>query len=75
MPNSIFLVPGYGAQGGGAKDTLPCFNKDKTGAIVNSSRGIIFAYKKRGMNGEDYAEAAKEAADDMRNDLRKALWG
>ena len=45
MPNTYFLVPGYGAQGGTAKDLKPCFNEDGLGAIVNSSRGIIAAYK------------------------------
>ena len=46
MPQTLFLVPGYGAQGGGAGDVVPCFNEDGYGAIVNSSRGIIFAYQK-----------------------------
>ena len=44
MPKNYFLVPGYGAQGGGAKDILPCFNKDGLGAIVNSSRGILYTH-------------------------------
>ena len=44
MPKSYFLVPGYGAQGGGAEDVLPCFNKDGLGAVVNSSRGILYTY-------------------------------
>ncbi len=45
MPHTYFLVPGYGAQGGTAKDLKHCFNKDGLGAVVNSSRGIIAAYK------------------------------
>jgi len=63
MPNSFLLVPGYGAQGGGAEDVKPCFNEDGLGAIVNSSRGIIFAYEKTGATkkGEDYSEAARDA--------------
>jgi len=69
MPNQIFLVPGYGAQGGGAEDVKPCFHKNGTGAIVNSSRGIIFAYQKNGQPGEAYAEAAREAAIAMKKDL------
>ncbi|MCD6523338.1 MAG: orotidine-5'-phosphate decarboxylase [Candidatus Diapherotrites archaeon] len=74
MPKAIFLVPGYGAQGGGADDVLPCFNPDKRGAIVNSSRGIIFAYQRReGFTEEQYKEAARAAAEDMRDDLRRAL--
>lgn len=69
MPNQIFLVPGYGAQGGGAEDVRPCFHDNGTGAIVNSSRGIIFAYEKQGKSGEAYAEAARAAAISMKDDL------
>ena len=74
MPNSIFLVPGYGAQGGGAAEVLPCFNKDGTGAIVNNSRGIIFAYEKmEGFVEADYAKAAREATIAMKKDLESVL--
>lgn len=70
MPNSIFLVPGYGAQGGGAEDVKPCFNKDGLGAIVNSSRGIIFAYEKSDdYTEDDYAQAARAAVVAMNEDL------
>ena len=69
MPNQIFLVPGYGAQGAGADDVKASFHKNGTGAIVNSSRGIIFAYQKNGQAGEAYAEAAREAAITMKEDL------
>jgi len=69
MPNQIFLVPGYGAQGGGAQDVKPCFHKNGTGAIVNSSRGIIFAYQKEDKPEEAYAEAALAAAIAMKEDL------
>jgi len=72
MPKSIFLVPGYGAQGGSAKDILPCFNKDGLGAIVNSSRGIIFAYEKNG-RPEDFENASQEAALKMKDDINNAL--
>lgn len=72
MPNQIFLVPGYGAQGGGAEDTKPCFHKNGTGAIVNSSRGIIFAYTKDDKwKEEQFGEAAREAALVMKEDLNK----
>lgn len=71
MPNQIFLVPGYGAQGGGAEDVKPCFHENGTGAIVNSSRGIIFAYEKSGQPGEAYAEAARDAALAMKEDLSR----
>jgi len=71
MPHAIFLVPGYGAQGGGAADTKPCFHKNGTGAIVNSSRGIIFAYQKDEKYHEsNYADAARDAALKMKEDLK-----
>ncbi|MCK4327373.1 MAG: orotidine-5'-phosphate decarboxylase [Candidatus Diapherotrites archaeon] len=70
MPKTPILVPGYGAQGGGAMDTMPCFNDDGYGAIVNSSRGIIFAYQKK---GGEYDAAARDAALAMKRDLSDAL--
>jgi orotidine-5'-phosphate decarboxylase len=74
LPNAIFLVPGYGAQGGGAKDVKPCFNDDGLGAIVNSSRGIIFAYEHEDYEDtfkpEAYDEAARAATSAMINDLK-----
>jgi len=74
MPQSIFLVPGYGAQGGGAEDVKPCFNDDGLGAVVNSSRGIIFAYQKLdGFDEDSYADAARQACLNMQEDLRKVL--
>ena len=70
MPNQIFLVPGYGAQGGSAEDVRPCFHENGTGAIVNSSRGIIFAYLEGGKwNEEQYHEAARNAALKMKEEL------
>jgi len=74
MPKSIFLVPGYGAQGGGAEDVKPCFNDDGLGAVVNSSRGIIFAYQKlEGFDEKSYAEAARQACVNMKEDLERVL--
>jgi orotidine-5'-phosphate decarboxylase len=74
MPNSIFLVPGYGAQGGTAEDVKVCFNEDGLGAIVNSSRGITFAWEKSDTYTEkDYAEAAREAVIKMKEDLKGVL--
>ena len=72
MPKTYILVPGYGAQGGTAKDLLPYFNEDGLGAIVNSSRGIIAAYKqpayeKFGETG--FAEAARQAVLNMKEDI------
>lgn len=73
MPNSIFLVPGYGAQGGSSNDVKPCF-QDRKGAIVNSSRGIIFAYESLPEFSEKkYAEAAREATFKMKRDLANVL--
>ena len=72
MPKAYILVPGYGAQGGTAAELKPFFNKDGLGAIVNSSRGIIAAYKQEkyaeyGVEG--FAEAARAAVIDMKNDI------
>lgn len=74
MPNTIFLVPGYGAQGASAKEVKPCFREDGTGAIVNNSRGIIYAYEKMPDLGfERYAEAARMAVLEMKKDLETVL--
>lgn len=73
MPKSYFLVPGYGAQGGGALGVKPCFNEDGLGAIVNSSRGIICAYKKGDWKEEQFAEAARAEALRMKDDLNSVL--
>lgn len=71
MPNAFFLVPGYGAQGGGADDVKPCFNKDGLGAVVNSSRGITFAYEKLdGFSEKEYAQASRKAVQAMNEDLK-----
>ncbi len=75
MPKTYILVPGYGAQGGKAEDLAPYFNKDGLGAIVNSSRGIIAAYKLKGyekFGAEGYADASRQAVIDMREDLKQA---
>lgn len=73
MPKSYFLVPGYGAQGGGAKDVVNCFNSDGLGAIVNSSRGIMCAYKKSERPIEEFALAARDEAIRMRDELCSVL--
>lgn len=76
MPKSYILVPGYGAQGGKGADLVHFFNEDGLGAIVNSSRGIIAAYKqeKHGMFGdENFGEASRAAVEDMIADIRAAL--
>ena len=73
MKQSYFLVPGYGAQGGGAMGVKPCFNDDGLGAIVNSSRGIMCAYKKGDWKEEEFAEAARCEALRMKDDINSVL--
>ncbi len=76
MPHTYILVPGYGAQGGKGKDLVPFFNEDGLGAIVNSSRGIIAAYKqeKYARFGEEaFGEASRQAVLDMAQDIQTAL--
>ncbi len=76
MPKTYILVPGYGAQGGQAKDLVPYFNEDGLGAIVNSSRGIIAAYKNekyQSFGAENYADASRKAALDMIEDINSAV--
>ena len=76
MPKSYILVPGYGAQGGKGADLVHFFNEDGLGAIVNSSRGIIAAYKqeKYGKFGEkNFGEASRAAVEDMIADIKGAL--
>ena len=69
LPHTFFLVPGYGAQGGTASDVKYAFNEKGHGAIVNSSRGIMCAWKKTGGDGHDFKEAARNAAIAMRDDI------
>ena len=76
MPHTYFLVPGYGAQGGTAEDLKHCFNKDGLGAVVNSSRGIIAAYKQekyKKFGTEHFAEASRQAVMDMVADINSVL--
>lgn len=75
MPHTFFLIPGYGAQGGTADDLKVCFNRDGLGGIVNSSRGILCAYKQEKYAGRSYFEAARQACVDMKNDLNRAIKG
>ena len=76
MPKTYILVPGYGAQGGKAEDLVHYFNEDGLGAIVNSSRGIIAAYKQekyQKFGSENFADASRQAVIDMKNDINGAL--
>ncbi|SDM02185.1 orotidine-5'-phosphate decarboxylase [Halarsenatibacter silvermanii] len=72
MSSSYFLVPGYGAQGGGVEDVIPCFDYEGLGALVNSSRGIDYAYEKDEYS-DDYRRAAKKAVQDMSEKINSAL--
>lgn len=69
MPHTFFLVPGYGAQGGAADDVAPGFDKNGLGAIVNSSRGIMCAWQKEGVDGYEFAAAARREAIRMRDEI------
>ena len=74
MPNTFFLVPGYGAQGGTAEDLKDYFDKQGSGIIVNSSRGIIAAYKKdKEVTEREFAIASKKAVLAMRADLQGVM--
>ena len=78
MPKTFILVPGYGAQGGKAEDLVPYFNEDGLGAIINSSRGIIAAYKQEKYSkfgSANFADASRQAVLDMREDINNALAG
>lgn len=69
LPHTFFLVPGYGAQGGGAGDVKNAFDENGLGAIINSSRGIMCAWKKQGLTEDDFAVAARKEAERMRDEI------
>ncbi len=71
MPHTFFLVPGYGAQGATGTDIAGCFDAQGHGAIVNASRSILCAWKKR--EGMAFDEAARAEALRMREDLCSCL--
>lgn len=78
MKKAIFLVPGFGAQGGSASDIVSCFNEDGLGAVVNSSRGILYAYQNAiSFDGsrESYLQTVREATVLMRDAVYTALKG
>jgi len=74
MPHALFLVPGYGAQGATADDCGPCFDAQGRGAVVNSSRGIIFAYRRpdQPQTPPDWDSAVAAAAVKMKEELERA---
>jgi orotidine-5'-phosphate decarboxylase len=72
LPGVLFLVPGYGTQGGSARDTAAAFDDDGLGALINSSRGLTFAYARpaaRARHGDNWQAAIEEAVRDMIDDL------
>jgi orotidine-5'-phosphate decarboxylase len=70
LPRTPFLIPGYGAQGGGARDVVGAFGASSAGGLVNSSRGILFPAPR---SGEDWRAATRRAVLDMAQELRAAL--
>lgn len=73
LPHTFFLVPGYGAQGAGAADVVPAFDKEKRGAVINSSRAIMCAYQKGNWSERDFAQAARQEALRMKEELAVSI--
>ncbi|MDE6671843.1 MAG: orotidine-5'-phosphate decarboxylase [Ruminococcus sp.] len=73
LPHTMFLVPGYGAQGGGAEGLKGGFDKNGLGAIVNSSRAVMCAYKKEGCDEKDFAKSARREVIRMRDDITQYI--
>ncbi len=73
LPHIMFLVPGYGAQGGGAEGLKGGFDENGLGAIVNSSRAVMCAYKKEGCDERDFAKAARREVIRMRDDITQYI--
>ena len=73
MPQQIFLVPGYGAQGATASDCAAAFKPDGTGAIVNASRSVIYAFSEPKSAGPDWKKAVESAAREFADEIRAAI--
>ncbi|MCL1935493.1 MAG: orotidine-5'-phosphate decarboxylase [Defluviitaleaceae bacterium] len=72
MPHTFFLVPGYGSQGANSNELIPFFNKNKTGAIINNSRGIIYSYlNNKKIDEENYAKSARNATLKMIKEIQE----
>ena len=69
LPHTLFLVPGYGAQGGGAEGLKGAFDENGIGAIVNSSRAVMCAYKTEGCDETEFAKAARREVERMKADI------
>jgi len=70
MPQQIFLVPGFGAQGGNADDVRACFDDTGRGALISASRSVLYAFEKR---GGDWQQAVHDEAADMVQQVNDAL--
>lgn len=73
LPKSIFLVPGYGAQGATSSDVVPCFNSDGLGAVVNASRSLTYAFETRDITEYDFSKLVRERTLAMINDITSAI--
>ena len=73
MPKALILVPGYGAQGGSAKAAGECFNEDRLGAIVNSSRGITYAFGDRNISRDAFVKSVRENTLRMIEDINNTV--
>jgi orotidine-5'-phosphate decarboxylase len=73
MPSALILVPGYGAQGGSAKAAAECFNDDGLGAIVNSSRGITYAFGDPGISRDAFVRSVRENTSRMIDEVNAAV--
>ena len=74
MPHTVFLVPGYGAQGGTAQSIAPCFNSDGYGAVINASRSTLFPKGcHAGISLKDYRELVRKAVVDMNQDINQIV--
>ena len=70
MPQQVFLVPGFGAQGGGVDDVLPCFRSDGRGALVTASRSVIYAFDPA---DRAWTDGVRRGADELRTQIGQAL--
>jgi len=73
MPKALILVPGYGTQGGSAKAAAECFNDDGLGAIVNSSRGITYAFGDPDISRDAFVRSVREKTLRMIEDINRAV--
>ena len=73
LPESIFLVPGYGAQGATKSDVIPCFNSAGLGAVVNASRSITYGFKMLDISSDDLVESVRNRTKAMIADISNAI--